>query len=67
MSIRTKDFAWAACSTISPTMRSARAWVEVHADLGEFDADVGVQVAGFDCVEELVIDVRGFLRFCLGR
>ena len=41
-------------------------WVEVHADLREFDADVGVELAGFDGVEELVVDVGGFLRFGFG-
>jgi hypothetical protein len=30
--------------------------VELHAHLRELDADVGVELAGFDCVEKLVID-----------
>ena len=29
---------------------------DVHADLGELDADVGAELAGFDGVEELVVD-----------
>ena len=37
-------------------------WVEVHADLREFDADVGVELARGDGVEELVVDVSRFLR-----
>ena len=37
--------------------------IEVHADLRELDADVSVQLACFDCVEELVVDIRRFLRF----
>jgi hypothetical protein len=32
---------------------------EVHAHLGELDADVGVEVVGFDGVEELVVDGGG--------
>ena len=37
--------------------------VKVHADLGELDAYVGVQLVCFDGVEKLVVDVCGFLRF----
>ncbi len=40
--------------------------VEVHADLREFDADVGVEFARWDGVEELVVDVGGFLGFGFG-
>ncbi len=32
---------------------------DVHADLGEFDADVGAEVLGLDGVEELVVDGGG--------
>ncbi len=37
---------------------------DVHADLGELDADVGAELAGFDGVEELVVDGSAVL--CLG-
>ena len=39
----------------------------VEAHLGELDADVGVEFAGSDLIEKLVVDVGGLVRlFCSG-
>jgi hypothetical protein len=40
--------------------------IEVHANLGELDADVGVEAAGVDGVEKLVIDISRFPAFSFG-
>ena len=39
--------------------RACAGAADVHADLGELDADVGAELAGLDGVEELVVDGGG--------
>ena len=44
-----------------------QAGIEIHAHLGELYADIGVQVAGLDGVEQAMVDVGGVAGFFGGR
>ena len=63
MSMRTKEFAWAACSTISPTMRSARAGSKSMPTCESLTLTLAFSLRACDGVEKLVVDVGGFLCF----